>query len=144
MLDYPLIAKKMQLLDSYLDELRPFVADFSSDDILSDSFKYHTLERLFQLVIDTMIDVNRHIIKNKHFGAPDDLESTFQLLGEKKVLEEAFAFKISPVVGVRNMIVHRYEKLDRNKFVQNVKSNFSDFANYIKQIRQFVEKEKKL
>lgn len=142
MLDYALVEKKVHLLDGYVDEMRPFADGFSTDEILGDSFKYHTLERLFQLVVDTMIDINRHIIKENHLGAPDDLESTFKLLGEAHVLEDAFAVKIAPIVGVRNMIVHRYEKLDRNIFVRNVKRNFSDFADYARQISQFLEKER--
>lgn len=142
MLDYALVEKKMHLLDGYMDEMRPFADGFSADEILGDSFKYHTLERLFQLVVDTMIDINRHIIKEKHLGAPDDLESTFKLLGEAHMLTDAFAAKIAPIVGVRNMIVHRYEKLDRNIFVRNVQKNFGDFANYVKQISQFLEKER--
>lgn len=142
MLDYALVEKKTHLLDGYVDEMRPFADDFSTDEILGDSFKYHTLERLFQLAVDAMIDINRHIIKEKYLGAPDDLESTFTLLGTAKILEEAFAIRVAPIVGVRNMIVHRYEKLDRNIFVRNVKKNFGDFTNYARQITQFLEKER--
>lgn len=142
MFDNELVERKIHLLDGYLDEMRPFAAGFSVDEILSDSLKYHTLERLFQLVVDTMTDINRHIIREKHLGAPDDLESTFKMLGESHILDEKFAFKVSPIVGVRNMIVHRYEKLDRNVFVRNVKKNFGDFGGYVKQITRFLGEER--
>ncbi|MBI2623500.1 MAG: DUF86 domain-containing protein [Candidatus Liptonbacteria bacterium] len=141
-LDFALVEKKLHLLAGYVGEIKPFVAEFSDDDILKDSVKYHALERVFQLAVDAMIDINRHIIKEKHLGAPDDLEGTFRLLGEMNVIEKNFAFTIAPIVGVRNMIVHQYEKLDRALFVRNTKKNYGDFGEYTRQVRAFVGKEK--
>jgi len=142
MLDHILLDKKLELLSGYIDEMKPLAVDISIDDILADNFKYHTAERLFQLIVDEMVDINIHIIKNENIGAPDDLESTFKLLGLYKVLKSNFADAISPVVGLRNMIVHRYEKLNRKKFIENIKKEYEDFKEYIIQINHFIKNKK--
>jgi uncharacterized protein YutE (UPF0331/DUF86 family) len=140
MLDHIFLDKKKQLVSKYLDELEPLIITNSISALKADSTKCHTVERLFQLLVDTMIDINVHILREGHLGTVDDLQSTFKLLGDSKVLEATFASKIAPIVGARNMIVHRYEKLDMDLFLNNLKNNFSDFKTYIVQIDSFASK----
>lgn len=129
MLDKNLLAKKLALLEEYISKLESIVA-LDEKTIPKDSFKYHTAERLFQLIVDTMIDVNTHIIRAYVLPPPDDLQSTFTALGGADVLPSDFTRKIAPVVGLRNAIVHRYEGVDLKKFVHELKKNFGDFKEY--------------
>lgn len=140
MLNRDFLDKKIQLLLKYLDELAPLVTGYDVEELKIDSAKYHTIERLFQLAVDTMVDINIHILREGNLGTVDDLQSTFKLLGESKVLEAVFADKIAPIVGSRNMIVHRYDKLDMNVFLRNLKDNFSDFKTYLNQIDEYLKK----
>ena len=84
--------------------------------------------------------INTHIIKSGNFGTVDDLQSTFVMLGDFEVLEKDFAKRIAPIVGVRNMLVHRYEKLDTDIFLKNLVNNFSDFKAYLIQIDEYLRK----
>ena len=70
--------------------------------IIDDHLKLHTVERLFQLIVDTAVDINTHIIIESQFHVPSDYQSTFIALGEHKVLPMDFAIKIAPSVGLRN------------------------------------------
>lgn len=142
MVNIELLEKKLQLLVEYLDELKPIAKTMSLDEILEDNFKYHTAERVFQLVVDTIIDVNIHIIKESIVAAPDDLQSTFSTLADHAVLPREFADKIAPIVGLRNRVVHRYESLQRKTFIELLKENFSDFEQYLSLIQKYLEKAK--
>ena len=142
MLDQNFLDKKRHLLTGYLDELEPLIVGNSVSVLKSYNIKYHTIERLFQLMVDTMVDINVHILREGNFGAVDDLQSTFKLLGESGVLGRDFAKKIAPIVGARNMIVHRYEKLDMDLFLNNLKNNFLDIKKYLIQIDAFLKKQK--
>ncbi|MCX6719029.1 MAG: DUF86 domain-containing protein [Candidatus Taylorbacteria bacterium] len=143
MLDENFLNKKLQLLTGYIDEMEPIITGFSLKELKDDSLKYHTTERLFQLIVDIMIDINIYIIRQGDFGPPDDLQSTFKTLGEHAVLNRDFAEKIAPIVGARNMIVHRYDKLDMDLFLRNLKENFSDFKKYMVQIYAYLKNHKK-
>lgn len=139
MLDKNLLNRKLKLLSEYVDQLEPLVGG-DITDIKNDRVLTAAIERYFQLVVDLMIDVNVHVIREGNFGAPDDLQDTFNMIGSHQVIDSAFAEKIAPIVGARNMLVHRYEKLDKDLFLRNLKKNFPDFKRYISEIFAFVEK----
>lgn len=51
-------------------------------------------------------------------------------MGEHGILPKEFTEKLAPVVGLRNMVVHRYEHLDMQTFIQLLRKNVRDFAQY--------------
>ena len=130
MLDKNLITKKLALIEGYISELEPIIA-LDEAGIVKDNLKSHTAERLFQLIVDTMVDVNTHIIRTHVLPPPDDLQSTFTVLGEKNILPADFTKKIAPVVGLRNAVVHRYDTVSIKRFVHELKKNFGDFKEYV-------------
>jgi len=135
------ISEKVNRVDGYLDEAKPLLK-FSVQEILSDITKLRTLERNFQLIVDEMIDINQHFIKELNFDLSNDLEGTFHILGESNILPRDFVLKISPVVGLRNRLVHRYEELDPKIFIETFQKEYSDFEKYIKFISDYLEGQK--
>ena len=138
--DKPFLQKKIDMLVGYVAELTDLITGNEIEAIKQDKPKLYSVERLFQLAVDLMIDVNTHIINSSDFGTVDDLQSTFKLLGDFNVLEKTFAYKIAPIVSARNMLVHRYEKLDKDMFLNNLKRNFGDFKTYMIQIDDYLKK----
>jgi len=137
------IYKKIEDIERYLKEVKDLFK-FSDKNILSDFIKSHAQERLFQLIVDAIIDINQHIIKELELTKePEDPQSAFYTLGENKILPEKFAFKIAPIVAVRNRIVHGYESLDKNLFAKNLRENYPDFGKYIKFITEYLNKTNK-
>jgi len=136
-----LIREKLVELEKYLDELQEMVLASPLEEVRSDRGKVHIAERILQLIVDTMSDVNIHILEAK--GRPyEGTESSFVTLGELGVLPVDFAEKLAPVVGLRNIIVHRYEKLDADLFLQSLYSNNDDFKKYVVYISDFISKQK--
>src|SRR3989338_2787067 len=125
-----LLAKKIELAKGYLAELKA-LCEKSTEEILTNSYYFHTAERLLQLIVDTCVDINIYLIREKTGKAPDDLQSTFVALGEIGILDMPFALRIAPVVGLRNRIVHRYDTLDRKTFIETLKKEVSDFDKYL-------------
>lgn len=140
MIDAPFIQKKMGILDGYVGKLEQLIDSLSAAQIRSEEMRMDAVERNFQLAVDQMVDINTHLIKSGNFGTVDDFQSTFSMLGEFGVLERSFAQRMAPIVAVRNMLVHRYEKLDKDLFLTNLQKNFSDFKNYMIQIDAHIRK----
>jgi uncharacterized protein YutE (UPF0331/DUF86 family) len=133
-----IITKKLLQLKDYLDELEKLVLKFSKEEVLSDPSKRLATERLAQLIIDTMIDVNIQIIIDRNL-AYEQTRSTFTMLGEIGVLPKEFANQIAPLAGLRNILVHRYEQLDKELFIRNLFKNYDNFKKYIAYINKFLE-----
>lgn len=137
-----LIEEKLIELEKYLDELHEMILALAQEEVRKDRGKLHIAERIFQLIVDTMNDINIHILESK--GKPyEGTESSFRMLGELEILPLDFAEKLAPVVGVRNIIVHRYEKLDADLFLQTLYGNSDDFKRYIVYISDFLAKQSK-
>lgn len=137
-MDTTLLTKKIKQLEESLAELKDLCREEVSE-ILINYKGYRTAERLFQLIVDTCVDINVHLIRERVGKAPDDLQSTFIALGEAGILDLTFATKIAPVVGLRNRIVHRYDTLDRRTFIETVKKERVDFDTYLEKISAFVK-----
>ena len=138
MIDKELIKNKMADVQGYFKELQPILKE-ESRDIIENNLKLHTVERLFQLIVDTAIDINTHIIAESGFNIPDDYQSTFIVLGENKVLPMDFAGKIAPSVGLRNLIIHRYGRVDFKRMIDDIKNEISDYLEYLKFINNFLK-----
>src|SRR3989338_11495782 len=138
-IDRDFIYKKLELIEKYREPLINLINE-GIIKLKQDQIKLHAVERLLQLIVDTMIDINFHIIKQKAFPSSPDLEGTFSILGQNGVLDGQFAQKLAPVVGTRNRLVHRYEEIDTDLFLENLQKNKDDFLEYARQIKTFVDK----
>lgn len=139
MIDRELIRDKMADLQNYLQELEPLLG-YKSGDIINDNLKLRTVERLFQLIVDTTVDINTHIINESDFGVPDDYQSTFIILAKNKILPMEFAEQIAPSVGLRNLVVHKYGKVNVKKMVDDIKNEISDYLEYLKLLHTYLKK----
>lgn len=140
MLDKQLVKIKMEDIQGYLKELEPLLKE-EAREIIDNNLKLHTVERLFQLIVDATVSINTHIISESSFQVPDDYQSTFTTLGEQKILPMSFALKIGPSIGLRNLIIHKYGKVDLKKMVDDIKNEIGDFVEYLKYIDDYLKKD---
>jgi len=134
------IIKKLELVAEHTQELSELLKAKDNEQLRSDSGSLHIAERLVQLIVDTMIDINQHFIRELDLQVPDDLRGTFTIMGDKEILPKEFADKITSLAGLRNILVHQYEDLDKDLFVRKLRENFSDFEQYQKYVYGVLEK----
>lgn len=139
MVDKELIKNKLADIQGYYQELE-LILEKDVPEIMKDSLKLHTVERLFQLIVDTAVDINTHIIAESDIQAPADYQSTFLALAENKIIPMDFATKIAPSVGLRNLVVHKYGKVDTRSMIEDIKKEIGDYLEYMKIINVFAEK----
>lgn len=138
-LDQSFIVNKLGLVEQYRNQLKKFL-ESSDREILYSAEKCLAIERTFQLLVDAMVDINQHLIRQLQLGTPDDLQSTFYPLGEKDILPNEFARRLAPVVGARNRLVHQYEDFDKPLFLTNLRKNFSNFEEYQNHIKNYLSR----
>lgn len=137
------VTQKLNSMFGYLSELEELLK-FSNEEIKNDLGKMHIAERLFQLIVDASIDINNHFIRELKLKIEEDLQGTFYGLSNGKIFSEEFTKKIAPSVGQRNIIVHGYEKLDKDLFMKNLRNGFNDFHEYMKYIKEYIDKSENL
>jgi len=137
MIDRRFIETKLSHIQTYYQELEG-VLGYSDQEIKSDILRLRALERIIQLIVDEITDINNHIIRYAQLRVPEDFQSAFLILAENKILPEEFARRIAPVVGLRNRLVHRYEKVDVEMLLDMIRKSKGDFKNYIKHILEYL------
>lgn len=137
MIDKILVKNKLADIEGYFKELDPLLAENASD-ILADNLKIRTVERLFQLIVDTSIDINTHLISESDLQVPDDYQSTFVTLSQNKILPMELALRIAPSVGLRNLVVHKYGRVDVKRMIEDIKTEIGDYLEYMKAVDHFI------
>lgn len=134
------IADKIKNVQEYLVKAREIFKTMTDEEILNSELNLHTLERYLQLIVDAILDINVHLIKELDLETAKDFKSTFEILSDNSILQKEFSQKISGVVGLRNQVVHQYEKVDNARFLDDFRKHNSDFDEYFKQIIFYIDK----
>lgn len=138
MIDQELARNKMSDIEGYLKELEPLLQE-DSRVIIENNLKLRTVERLFQLIVDTTIDINTHLIAESGFPIPDDYQNTFMVLAKHNVIPVDFALIIAPSVGLRNLVVHKYGRADIKKMIDDIKEGIDQYRAYLTYIAEFLK-----
>jgi len=137
-IDKEFIREKVNQGEKYLVELESFLK-LTDSDFLKDSKNRYALERVFLLLVEEMVDINNHFLRELNISI-NDLKSSFESMGEAGALPKDFAKKIAPLAGVRNILVHQYEKIDLELFLKNLRANLGDFEKYFSAVIKFISK----
>ena len=131
------IIDKLIKLEEYLTELIELKPNSFQKYLANKTGRYAT-ERLIQLVIDLALDINNIIIKNEGGYPAPDYYSSFIELVELKVLDENFAYNIAPSTGLRNRLVHEYEKINDRIVYDSIEKIYQHYVDYIKLIKKYI------
>lgn len=139
MIDNTFIKTRLDRIQWFYNDLEE-ITEIPIEDLKKDRLKIYAAERIFQLLVDEILDINNHIILHKGLPTPSDFQSTFTTLAENNILPQEFADKFSPCVGLRNRLVHRYEAIDQDLELKTIYNEKPDFVKYVELILDFLKK----
>lgn len=133
------IFEKLSLLDEYLSYLKD-IQKVNKNSFLKDYHFYGLAERYLQLSIQTLIDVGQLIITEKQLPRPPEPQEIFSILFNSKILSENLVNRLTGIVGFRNILVHEYGKIDREKVYEYLQNNIGIFEQYKKEVLGFIKR----
>ncbi len=86
------------------------------------------------LLSDTCIALAEMVIKHKNLRIPQSYQEAFDILGENKILDSAFADDFAKIAGFRNFLAHDYEQIDAKVICNEVISKLDDVSAFVRQI----------
>ncbi|MBS4032376.1 MAG: DUF86 domain-containing protein [Clostridiales bacterium] len=105
------IRRKLTNLTEYLKEIGP-LTNYTINDYTGNYFIKRTGERLVQLIVESMVDINSMIIAEEKQPPPKDYYVSFEIMARLGYLPQQFAEELAPCTGMRNRIVHEYDKIE--------------------------------
>ena len=139
MVDKELIINKLQELNRYLKELEDS-KNISLDEFHSSIGKQWMVCHGIQLSIQSLIDVGNHILAALGENQIEDYSDIIDKLGERNILPSEFAQSIRGMVGLRNILVHEYARLDIKIIYDILQNQLEDFYMFTKHINQFLNR----
>ncbi len=130
-----IIINKLIKMEEYLGELEKFKPK-SYKKYENDQLTRYAVERLVQLIIDLALDVNNTLIKKSDKYPAQDYFSSFLELIDLRILPEEFAREIAPSTGIRNRLVHEYEKINDKIVYLNLDKIIKYYLDYIKYVNK--------
>lgn len=139
------VSRKCRLIAEDVSHLLQF-KDEPLEDLAGDFVKLAAVERMLERIIMRAIDINLHLIGA--LASRMDEKSTrltyrdsFLRLADYGVYPESFAMDISKSAGLRNILLHDYNDVNRTILHASIQSCLKDYTRYIDYITAFCGKE---
>jgi uncharacterized protein YutE (UPF0331/DUF86 family) len=126
MVDKILILKKLSTLDEYLKQ----IAEYTSITVQAYAGDWKTqriVERTFQMMIETCLDIGGHIISDEKMRVPETYADIFRILVENGILSKTHLVAFEKMAKFRNIVVHDYEKIDPEIVVAILRNHLQVF-----------------
>ena len=81
-------------------------------------------------MVEIGVDIANHIIADKEYRVPKSYADTFRVLYEEGVLAEDIFKMMEDMAKFRNIVVHRYDKVDESIVIGILKRHLDDFLIY--------------
>lgn len=139
MVDVQTVMERLEALKVYLAELDHY-AQYSFDELTSDFVKHRAVERSLQLAAQAIADIATHIISADYNTRVQDYRQAIEGLGKEGVLPAAFAKRLAPIAGFRNILVHEYLALDPAKLYNALIDGRADLEEFGQRIVEYLQR----
>lgn len=132
------IKDKIEEIEKYLSELNEIIPQ-NAKNYTNSILEKAACERYIEKIIEAIIDLAFILIKEKKFEIPKDDIHSFDILSNNKVISESLHNRLKKVKGMRNIIIHQYEKIDDDLVYNVIKNNlFNDVDEYLNSIKKYI------
>ena len=130
----------LQRIIKYRNELEA-IAGKEQSEFINDRLLIAATERLFQLAIESCINIANKILSleqfNKPVNPPETYSDIFRELGNLGIVTRSFSEKLITMAKFRNRLVHIYWEVDANELFKYLTENLKDFQAFIDQIVKY-------
>ncbi|MBI4825008.1 MAG: DUF86 domain-containing protein [Nitrospirae bacterium] len=106
-------SRKFDLIKDCINKLSVIKKENSTLDKYRTTWKdKDSAERNIQKVVEAIIDIGKMIVSEKKLREPSNNREVFIILEENNIFPSGFISLIDKMVGMRNIIVHSYDRID--------------------------------
>jgi uncharacterized protein YutE (UPF0331/DUF86 family) len=122
LVDHDLIVAKVGIIKKNLRRIAE-KSKVNFDTFIKDIDRQEIVSFNLQLAIENCTDLAAHIISAEGLGVPGSASEMFYLLEENGFLSQELTEKMIKAIGLRNLIVHEYTKIDLNRLFNVVQND---------------------
>lgn len=136
--------KRVQIIRHKIKEIEDnlrVVEENLPDDFESFSFMGLVKDGIYKKIefcIENLIDICAIISSDLSLEIPSSEEDIINLLEKNKIISKNISSKIQEMKGFRNILVHKYGKIDDEMAFENISKGISDFSEIIEEIEKIL------
>jgi len=130
-------ARKFELLEDSLGKLSEIKKENPTLSKYRISWKdKDSVERNLHKIIEAIVDIGKMLIAEKKFREPANNREVFQILEENEIFPLEFMPLLDKMIGMRNVIVHGYDRVDDSIVFGVLKKNLADIKKLIAMLKK--------
>lgn len=132
-----IFSRKFELIEDSLQKLSEISKENPSLDRYRRSWKdKDSAERNLQKIIEAFIDIGKMLIAEKRLKEPANNREVFLILDENKIFPSEFMSLVDKMIGLRNVIVHGYNRINDEMIYAILKKNLKHVRQLVRILRQ--------
>ncbi len=124
--------RKFELIEDCLKKLSEIKKENPTLERFRKSWKDRdSAERNLQKIIEAIIDIGKMLISDKKLREPGNNREVFILLEEAGLFPPEYMPLIDKMIGMRNILVHSYDRIDDAIVYEALKKNIGDIRKIL-------------
>ena len=133
--------EKLRNLEEYLGYLLILQEKSKSKETFVNNFElYGLVERYLQLSVQCVLDIVNIFVKSEEKIRPYDNYEGVDSLVKNLVISEETAENVKKMIGLRNILVHEYGKIDREEIYDVLKNDLKDIEKFKAEVSEFLQR----
>lgn len=120
------LVRKLARMRTYVRALAPH-RDRTAGELLDDPYE---VERLLELLVQVAVDILGHELAERGI-VPESYRQTFLRAGEEGFIPSELSASLAEAAGLRNILVHMYERIDYEILAHRVGHALDDFSRFL-------------
>ncbi len=137
-MDRDRIIQKVVGLKELIFELKE-IGKIDKKDFYKNKKDISCTENYLRKALQIVIDIAADIVSKKRLGTVNTYYEAFQLLVDNGYLPEEKLNVYKQMVGMRNRIVHDYDKISKEKLYYIIENNIVDFEIFLDDIKDEIK-----
>lgn len=131
------VSKRLAKLREYVEVLKRIRSE-PRERFVSDPLVYGNAERYTQLAVQVMLDIGSHLVADNRLGDVSEYRDIFRVLGDAEYIPRELAERLMPLAGLRNILVHDYMDVDRNRLYDSLQGGLRDFEEFAEHVARLL------
>jgi len=136
------VREYLDMLEFYLENLKGIVSPLVKvEDLTGDTSKFYATQHLLQICIQILIDMALKIASLRGLKTPKEYRDLADIFEKQGALTSEESKTFREMIGLRNLLVHIYPKVDPKIFFHRAKNEAErDLRMVASKLARFAEK----
>jgi len=142
-IDAGAVKARIDFIKSEVEFLEEYVISKSVAEVKSSPILRRLLERGYQLIVEALIDVCRHVASAKGWRTAGTAKDYILECMRHGVIKATLAEELTRHTTLRNIIIHRYLAIDYERLYEEARRLLKHVEEFEKYVREFIRGELK-